>query len=51
MSTSAFPCEIFMNSKGPAKQVLMNNFLDYFINAKLGLNMYTAHSELVGVEK
>ena len=24
---------------------------DFFINAKLGLNMYAAHSECVGVDK
>jgi hypothetical protein len=34
-----------------SKTGIINNFIDYFINAKLGLNMYTAHSELVGVEK
>lgn len=39
-----------MNNKEQQKQVLLFK-LDFFINAKLGLNMYTAHSELVGVEK
>ena len=41
---------MYTNNKEQQKQVNLI-LIDYFINAKLGLNMYAGHSECIGVEK